>query len=237
MNIRSFLLGIGIAAVVSAGASSSQATTVYDTISGGSYSSGGWTIGTINFGNSTYSYTAAVQFTPTVTGYIDSLKLSLFGGSSGVVQIFSNAAGLLGSSLGSLALNESPTYGTFASGTYASGVTLNQGTSYWIVATSANPSQAWYYMNLGSPRSVVNYLAQGPGNQALVTTGTYNSYNSSTALGLTVDIAPAPTPLPASLPLLATGLGAMCFLAWRGKKKRSAAPARSPGLPALDVRC
>jgi hypothetical protein len=34
-----------------------------------------------------------------------------------------------------------------------------------------------------------------------------------------------PTPLPAALPLFATGLGALGFFGWRSKRKNAAAPA------------
>ncbi len=52
-------------------------------------------------------------------------------------------------------------------------------------------------------------------------TGTYTIYNLDTFLSDTLVISSV-TPLPAALPLFATGLGALGLLGWRRKKKASA---------------
>lgn len=52
------------------------------------------------------------------------------------------------------------------------------------------------------------------------------SYIATANSGAIFEDTPAPTPLPATLPLLATGLGAMGLLGWR--KKRTATADASP---------
>lgn len=71
-------------------ASPSHAVIVYDTITGSSFNNGYWPVGPSAPGPFSSSTSAGVQFTATVAGYIDSLTLSLHGGTSADVYLFSD---------------------------------------------------------------------------------------------------------------------------------------------------
>ena len=52
----------------------------------------------------------------------------------------------------------------------------------------------------------------------------------------TTELTPAPTPLPAALPLFATGIGGLGLLGWRRKRKaRAVAPTNGTACRALIV--
>ena len=127
-------------------ASPSRATVVYDTITGSTFNNGYWPVGPSGSGMFSSSNSAGAQFTATTGGYIDALKLSLYGSTSSVVYLFSDNGGKLGTSLGTLTLSESTSAGTFATGSYTSGVMLDQGKSYWILATGTPTKNYWAYM-------------------------------------------------------------------------------------------
>ena len=87
---------------------------------------------------------------------------------------------------------------------------------YWDTITL--PNSALSLLAGGSPR--VSLTLQGPGLGVLGTT-TYNgaALDFST---IAIDTVGTATPLPAALPLFATGLGAMGLLGWRRKRKAQA---------------
>lgn len=202
-------------------ATPSNAVTVYDTITDSYFTGGTRSVGiqpSAFFGD--MSYSAGARFTTPVTGYIESLTLSLYGSSSGTVHIFSDNGGQLGVSLGTLAVSVSPSAGTFTTGSYSSGIVLEAGMSYWILATGASPLQTWAYRGF-SPQSVANFFGLEFGIVSVVTTGEYfTAANSISGFGLKVDIEPlAPVPLPAALPLFATVLAGGSLIAWRRRRK------------------
>jgi hypothetical protein len=227
MHIRSIYLSRIFAVVLLALGTlftPAKATVVYDTISGATWSQGGYGDGSYSYnsGNGfvTVSSTSAEKFTSSVSGYIDSLKISLFstlaGTNPGTVQLFSDNGGVLGSSLATLAVTE-PGYGTAATGSYSSGVSLTKGTSYWIVATGASPEQVWEYMNLSAPQAVTLYGGQQQSFSNLVTTGTYySSASDSQAFGLVVDVAAA-VPEPSTWAMMILGFLGIGVVAYRKK--------------------
>jgi hypothetical protein len=80
-------------------------------------------------------------------------------------------------------------------------------------------STSGYYTTLQSYSFDVSSLVQ-PGLNTLSVSGVDVSGVAQYAVG---ELAPAPTPLPAALPLFATGLGAMGLFGWRRKRKNAAA--------------
>jgi len=192
-----FLRGtVAIVALAVAGATPAKAVVSYDTITGLNYDGGYWPVGSTHgvFGS---SVSVGVQFTAVATGFIDSLKLSLYGANSGKVIIYSDSAGSLGSPLETLLLNESTAGGTFATGTYTNGVRLQQGLKYWVlaVADSTAPLQSWASFGFGDIRPYRQFTGTAvPCCKDVVTNGIYFGDRSSGGFGLIVDIAAVPEP-------------------------------------------
>ena len=63
----------------------------------------------------------------------------------------------------------------------------------------------------------VDFLMTGGTFESVVLTSSGNEFEFADLMD-----SPAPTPLPAALPLFATGLGAMGLFGWRRKRKSSA---------------
>ncbi len=95
---------------------------------------------------------------------------------------------------------------------------VGNGTLSFNVYENNNPKVPGYNCVATSP-----YCIMGPGNTAagggLDANGNPLDLVSAASFSLTV----APTPLPAALPLFATGLGALGLLGWRRKRKSAAA--------------
>jgi hypothetical protein len=213
-----------LALLSSACATPSNAVTVHDSITGTYYTGGYRTVGD-TFGFMPVSHSAGVRFTTSVTGYIESLTLSLYGAPSATVQVFSDNGGKLGVSLDTLALNANTGAGTFATGSYSSGVMLQAGTSYWILATEPSPVLRWEFRGFIDPRRVEDFTGTSLDLVPVVTTGTYFMENNSiSGYGLIVDVAaPDPVPLPAALPLFGTVIAAGSLVAWRKRRKAAQA--------------
>lgn len=210
-------------------ASPSHAVIVYDTITGSSFNNGYWPVGPSAPGPFSSSTSAGVQFTATVAGYIDSLTLSLHGGTSADVYLFSDDSGKLGSSLGTLAVTESPSAGTFATGSYSSGVMLEAGKNYWILATGTPARQFWAYMNTPVLNSQTSFYGTAvPCCVSIVTTGIYSTGSSNfiDALGLKLGIASA-VPEPSTWAMMLLGFCGLGLMAYR-KHARFAWPDRLP---------
>lgn len=132
------------------------------------------------------------------------------------------------------ATNSSATFGgAFGSPTYT---TLNYDSSN--SNSSVSESQVNYkfggnpylFVGVQSTCCLLDGIQIGPGFQfdfpvvgGTVAPGNFDSitYESNYLYG-NVTVAVAPTPLPAALPLLATGLGAIGLLGWRRKRKNGA---------------
>jgi hypothetical protein len=216
MKFKRFLSSGGAMVVFSATlAGSAEAASVvsYDSLTGTLFAGGGSQVGQSYSIFGDYSHSAGMQFTATSTGYIDSLKLGLYGATSGRVTIYSdNGSNKLGTALQTLSLSESTTRNSFATGSYTSGVTLQQGVKYWILAVAppGTPTQTWNLYNVPQPNP--NFTFQGISNCCVqeVTSGTYTGPNSALAFGMIVTIAngvAAAVPEPATWTLLIAGFG------------------------------
>jgi PEP-CTERM motif len=203
-------------------ATPSHAEVVYDTITGSHFDGGGWPVGSecCFFGGASNS--AGAQFTATVTGYIDGLTLPLYGATSGTVMIFTDNGNKLGTSIETLTLNESTSANTFATGSYSSGVTLQQGQKYWVLAVSSSvgtiPQQTWAFMDY--PQLEAAGVFEGtavPCCVTAVTTGTYLVVpNLSDGFGLKVDMAAA-VPEPSTWAMMLLGFIGLGFMAYPNK--------------------
>jgi hypothetical protein len=104
--------------------------------------------------------------------------------------------------------------------------TSDLGTQYWLLDASSNVLDITVIAVSGtSPVSLFNSalpLASGQYqfyNFSLGTVGTATTIGGSWDYQITFDV--AATPLPATLPLFATGLGALGLLGWRRKRKNA----------------
>jgi len=97
----------------------------------------------------------------------------------------------------------------------SSGIAINQG--FEIAIPGVQP-----YVNLAIP-ATLDYMVD-PGTYTINFLGELSSSAAGSFEGtITAGDPPSATPLPAALPLFATGLGALGLLGWRRKRKNAAA--------------
>ena len=84
-----------------------------------------------------------------------------------------------------------------------------------VNTSSSNPDQYWQNFT-------GNFVATGPTTLAFISGDLPNDFVAGLD-NVSVTLASTTTPLPAALPLFASGLGAMGFIGWRRKRKTKAA--------------
>jgi hypothetical protein len=219
MNFKQLLSGVGAIVALSAtvaGPANAASVISYDSLTGSSFTGSGWDVGSISNFLGGESMSGGVQFVAAATGYIDSLNLSLYGATTGTIMIFTdNGSNKLGTPLETLSVNESPTVNSFATGSYTSGVTLEQGDKYWAlaVAPTNGPVQVWNEYNYGTPNPLWTLSGQSiPCCTSVVTDGIYtgpvNGSDPLDGFGMILSIADA-VPEPATWTLLIAGFGLM----------------------------
>jgi len=229
MKFKQFLSGMGAIVLVSATlagpANAAVSVVSHDTLTGLPFDGGSRQFGTSRSIFGDYSHSLGVQFTAAATGYIDSLTLAVYGANSGIVTIYSdNGSNMLGTALETLSIVESTNPYTYATGSYASGVTLQQGEKYWVLAVAPinAPLQRW---------NTVNYVDAGPHYNFIgisnccvqeVTSGSYVSPNSVNGFALKVTIASA-VPEPATWAMFITGFGMIGAASRRKARARAGA--------------
>jgi hypothetical protein len=216
MKFNRFLSSVGAMVLFSAtlaGPANAASVVSFDSLTGTLFAGGGSIVGQTYSIFGDYSHSAGQQFTAAATGYIDSLKLGLYGATSGKVTIYSdNGSNKLGTALQTLSLSESTASNSFATGSYSSGITLQQGVKYWILAVAPpyTPTQTWNLYNVPQPNPLFSF--QGGSNCCVqeVTTGIYTGPNSALNFGMIVTIATGAAtavPEPATWTLLIAGFG------------------------------
>ncbi|WP_293386136.1 PEPxxWA-CTERM sorting domain-containing protein [Phenylobacterium sp.] len=213
-----FLSGVGAMAVLSAAlAGPANAVVSYDSLTGSTFTGGGFGVGAESNPFTGFDgEDAGVEFEATATGYIDSLKLALYGATSGQVIIYAdNGKNQLGTQLETLSLSESTTTNSFATGSYTGGVQLQQGQKYWVldVGPTTNPFltpfQTWNEFNTPTPDPL--FLFEGQSItccSSVITSGTYTGPGSVDSFGMILDIASARgVPEPATWTMLIAGFG------------------------------
>jgi len=233
MNAK-FPQSLAVLALLSAPALVMADTVAYDTMTGNIVSdSGNWFGYNAPLGG---NYVIGDQFTSTATGYISGLELAMFSAGAGgpvALGIYSDYDGQIGTLLETLSVTTSGNWtiqnqGPYASGSYASGITLNAGQRYWIVTPDVSPLAYWEYM--AAPGSPATPLAQAGGLFTSYAAGSIGSLTDGTsqyfpggageALGLEVTLA-SPVPLPAAGWLLLSALGGFGWIARRNAKHPS----------------
>ena len=203
-----------------------EATTVYDTITGGIWSNGGFIIGAYNFGTPNNEL-FGIEFTNTQTGYISHLaaSLSTYAASPQIITmgIYSNNAGRVGSLLETLNVTSNnsdfrPGTPTPATGSYTSGTTIQAGQSYWIVAETAEPGLWLQVQSLPQSMSQTFFYQAVPNGQPLTpnASGSYFTIPQNNELyGLQVSVSSVgavPEPSTWAMMLLGfCGLGAVAY--------------------------
>jgi hypothetical protein len=207
-----FLSSVGAMVAFSAAlAGPAKAVVSFDSLTGTVPANGGALVGESFSIFGDFSHSAGQEFTASATGYIDSLTLALSGGASGTVTIYSdNGSNALGTALETLSLSESPT--SLATGSYSSGVTLQQGTKYWALAVAPpdTPTQSWALYNVPQPNPLFDFEGGADCCIEQVTTGTYTGPGSALDFGMIVTIADSvktAAPEPATWTLLMAGFG------------------------------
>jgi hypothetical protein len=214
----SLTVGAGLVGVATLlGASTGHAVTFFtDFGPGDTYEIGtGWTIDS--------PFSAAMQFTPSQSGTVTQIDVGLTWGSVGTngatVSLWTNSSGGLGTELGFWSVSGQPVFGlTDDTVTTVSvpNINISAGVPYFVYITPADQStfDAWNFNNLPTTGNVVLFNSLGAENLSGQQLGAFDVQGNLSA-----------TPLPAALPLFATGLGAMGLLGWRRKRKKAAAVA------------
>ena len=172
----------------------------FDNITNNTISINGYWSGYFSQWNATS--TLGEQFTANSTGFIDSIELAASHLQNFSVGIYSDNSGAIGSLLENISLTGYTTANTFASGTYASGVNLISGNTYWVIMGQTpgiygqSFGETWDLMT-GSGNSNRIYLDTTFGITTVdITSGAYSS--AIPGLGMTITLAPSPVPLPAA---------------------------------------
>jgi hypothetical protein len=190
------------------------ATTLYDNInaiSGGAYL---LSVTTPNFNS------FSTQGTATTLSQFDLLLNALNpgdGGNFGVAVLNDSGSNTPGSTIfasgyfNDSALTTSPSHVGFL----FAPISLAANSRYWIELFQGNTvsSAEWYWSADETGTGVLNeYWCSGSGSSQ------FCSQNNG-PFQMLVNVEPATTPLPATLPLFASGLGALGLLGWRRKRK------------------
>jgi hypothetical protein len=205
MKLRSAAV---LCALMSVAALPANAATVTDlvTFSATSFSGGpapSYTGGTAPVDPVTGSFT--ITFDPTQT-YLDS--------TTGIT------IGSLNISLGStLSFDYSPSSYSAGGTTFAAGELVVGGASNGACCVTLESGNTDFYLQ------ILNFASDPTFNQlGYVTADGSYFFSAIGASGGSVSVTPvSPTPLPAALPLFASGLGALGFLGWRRKRRAEAA--------------
>jgi hypothetical protein len=218
MKFQQFLSGVGamvLFSVALAGPAKAASVVSYDSLTGSTFSGGGYGIGAESNPFTGFdAEDAGVQFVAAGTGYIDSLTLALYGATSGEVIIYAdNGSSKLGTQLEILSLSESTTTNSLATGSYTSGVPLQQGQKYWVLAVGPTttsflaPFQTWNEFDYTTPNPLSLFESQSiTCCSSVITSGTYTGPGSTLGFGMILSIASA-VPEPATWAMLIAGFG------------------------------
>jgi hypothetical protein len=206
-----WLLALTVVAGPLMGSIAAADTIVYDTITGNSYSGAGQWFGYNPPYDSTY--VLGDKFVATTSGRISALRASMFtdpfvqgaAGNSVALRVYSDNAGTIGTYVETLTITTSGNYGTFASGSYSVGTTLNAGQAYWIVTPASASLTIWQFMLAPTAKQRDSNMNLTAGTVGSLKGGTYDTSMSTKVLGLQVTMT-SPVSL-AELHTEVTGIG------------------------------
>jgi hypothetical protein len=215
--VKSKIVGSIVGLALLGGAPQASATTLLDTIQGAAFNPGGSGWEVYNNGASPPGgQSVGIEFTLASSATIGSVEAYIFPVNGLGVDV----------DLGIMANSSSLPSGTFISGDYSvvstsTTVPVNLSSlswslaagSYWLVAIATSGSDASW--QAGSTGLFASDGATGG--------GTWTGQDLPIPMALISTATVSATPLPAALPLFATGLGAMGLLGWRRKRKNAAA--------------
>jgi hypothetical protein len=172
----------------------------------------------INGGSSGITYPDAMPFQSATGAAVSQIDIALgyLSGTNGAdVQLWTNSGNALGQLLGSWSLANLPALGNSDLVTISgiTGIDLAAGGSYYLWVGQADTSTVlgWYENNQG----LSGFFLAGGGTATnpyyLPDDGTFGAFD-------VIGSVPT-TPLPASLPLFASGLGALGLFSWRRHKR------------------
>ena len=198
------------------------------------YQSGGYSVAGAS-APTTYS-AWGVQFTASSSGALTQIDLALtsneravtgnFEPSGANVYLYNDVSGTPGSSqIGSWTVSASGQFGstndTVVTIGTINGINLTSGAAYWLVIVPSDSSGTTFdvwNLNSLSPLATGNMAAYSDPTQ--IPSGGSVITRDLPAFDLLGNA--AATPLPATLPLFATGLGGLGLLGWRKKRKAAA---------------
>jgi hypothetical protein len=197
-------------------ASTSYAATIFtDFGPGDSYSSSGYVVSTAASVEG-LTITSAMGFTSAINADVTEIDIAIqnAAGTNSGTTISLHLGSDTGPTIGSWVLGTLPSFSTSGpSGiTTISGITgthLIAGDTYFLVAVAANDDFNAWNLNDQGVNGTVAQNGVAFDNQTL---GAFDVLGASTAA----------TPLPAALPLFATGLGGLGLLGWRRKRAQAA---------------
>jgi hypothetical protein len=194
-----------------------SASTIIDTINGNTFfQSSGYRVTNVTSPTS-YFQSIALPFTSASATTITTIDAYI--GTTDAVPTGSVDLGIMADSGG--LPSATFIYDSVVSLALTSPVSLNSlswsiagGLQYWLVAIAVDGTDAgWNMNNINLPTSA---LASGHGDASSISWGVIDWYLPEARI---TDDAVSAVPLPAALPLFATGLGALGLLGWRNKRK------------------
>ncbi len=199
-------------------ASPSNAVTIFNDFGpGDSFDTGhGWSVSTASSPAGVTS-SPAMGFTSSIDANLTQIDIAIqhivgSPNSGTTISLYTNVGGNLGTSISSWILGPLPDFFSAPGVTSISGITgihLTAGSSYFLLAEAAgNDWNAWNWNDQSVSGPTV--LTGVPGTSLL---GAFRVLGDATATE-------AATPLPAALPLFASGAGLIGLIGWRRKKKR-----------------
>jgi hypothetical protein len=158
------------------------------------------------------NFSRAFQFTSQATGSVSDIWLQM--GTTGAQDIGIEIHGSLGTVLDSWIVSPSPGQNHLA---VNSNLTLNSGQSYWLALTpgnisESNPNIGWALVSNTAALFLTTASNNGSGWSA-------PSNLPNIPGGFAIEVDASAVPLPAALPLFATGLAGLGLLGWRRKRK------------------
>lgn len=218
-----------LVAILSTGAALADTTTLFTDFPSNQFEA----LGIGDFGPVDVAW--ANQFTAGSTAYLSDAILALgnYAGTNSpiTVDLESDVSGLPGTILATLTQQGAiPQYSSPGPVTFdysGAPVQLTSGTSYWLVATEADPNsqQAWFLSNTTSGLDAYNYngSATGPWTAGCAGSGCTDGLNAFQVDGTTT-LPTTPVPEPSALPILALALIACAAAAYADGRKRPSAP-------------
>jgi len=204
------------ALTAAAGVNAASAVTISNT---------GLSFGTINSFGTPDSQIYGEVFTAPITGTLSSFTLFL-SGNSAVTQLYGGVGDWNGSNPNSFLYTSGNVPGTGGGPfTFSPNISVTAGQQYvaflsvFGISSAGQSDMPWGFVPSTPGLEGFFWYNFSNGSHGTPTTASWSTVGGDAEFSVTVDAVGASTPLPAALPLFASGAGALGLFGWRRKKK------------------